>query len=110
MALGTMTVAVRSSHDNRPTFFDRVSFDGDANYPIGGYSGFEALAQAAISRGAVDVIGVIGQGCEGYDVSYDRTNDKLQVWRTGDADNPKDEVPDATNLSAVTFNVVVVSR
>lgn len=112
MAIGTGTVAVRTGHDNRGAFIDLVSFAGDSSYPTGGTAGFEASMRAAIGRGNIDVVGVIGQDCGGYVPVYDRANDKLKVYfvnNDGASDGPMIEVAGSTDLSGVTFRVLVVS-
>ncbi|HEU0080235.1 MAG TPA: hypothetical protein VFQ76_21490 [Longimicrobiaceae bacterium] len=91
---------------------DHISFAADGAYPTGGTAAFETFVRAAIARGAVDVIAVIPGDCGGYVPVYDRANDKLKVYY-GDNNNASDgplvEVPNTTDLDAVTFNLTILS-
>lgn len=110
MALGTITAQEQAAAVG-PLFADRISFAADGAYPTGGSAGFLALAQAKIGA-AKNIIAVLAQDCGGYMPAYDFTNDKLKVYY-GDNNNASDapavEVPNATDLSAVTFNLVILS-
>lgn len=111
MSLGTFTIGDEvGTQPSAPTFTDRVSFLGDNSYPTGGTATFSALFQAKTKDGRKP-IAVIAQDCGGYVVAYDETNDKLKVFRGAHTvDNPMSEVPNATDLSGVTFNVIVISK
>jgi len=110
MTLGTITIQAESTKALRPQFMDVVSFAGDSSYPTGG-TAFDALFQAKTKdqRNPIAVIAIDGGG---YQVAYDRATGKLKLYQ-GDNDNSADapgiEVPNATNLSAVTFVVLVIS-
>ena len=110
MALGTVTSNVKAGQKpSAPVFADLVSFLGDDSYPTGGTAGFEALIQALL-KDSRDVIAVVMQDCGGYVPVYDRANDKFKVYEEGADAGPADEVGNATDLSGVTFNVVVISK
>lgn len=112
MAIGAITV-LEKSHAGGPLRADLISFAADGSYPTGGTAAFEASVRAALDVGAVDVLGVCPQDCGGYQVVYDRANDKLKVYQ-GDNDNASDapgvQVPNTTNLAAVTFVLLVLSK
>jgi hypothetical protein len=111
MALGTITsrdsVAVVG-----PVFIDRVSFPGDSAYPTGGTTGFLAKLQAVIGADKA-IVAVLPQDCGGYTPVYDYTNDKLKVYYSDNnntSDGPAIEVPNTTDLSGTTFNVVFATK
>lgn len=110
MALGT-TTRVESVAGVGPVFYDRVTVVGDGAYPTGGSAGLLAAFRVACGAGR-NIFSVIPQDCGGYSVAYDHVNDKLIV-RHGDndgvADGPSVEVPNATNLAAVTLNLCIIS-
>ena len=94
---------------NDPLFANMVSFNGDAAYPTGGTAAFKASMQAVIGSGRAP-IACVGQDCGGYVPCYDIANDKLKVYEAAADGNPLDEVTDSTDLSAVVFNLLVVSK
>lgn len=110
MAIGTITKDEAAAGVG-PVFFDRISFAADGSYPTGGTAAFQAAVQAKTGVGRA-IVAIIPQDCGGYVPVYDQANDKLKVYY-GDYDpaaaGPMVEVPNATNLSAVTFNLVVIS-
>lgn len=91
-----------------PTFSDVISFAGDGAYPTGGTLGFGAAVSAA-TKSTRKILAVIAQDCGGYLVSYNQATDALKVWK-GNGTNAGQEVANAANLSAVTFNVLVISK
>lgn len=103
MALGAMTKQ-ESVGAVGPVFYDRISFAGDGAYPTGGTPGFQTAIQALLKAGR-KVLTVIPGDCGDNLVTYDSANDKLKcrVASTGA------EVANAANLSAVTFNLTVVT-
>lgn len=111
MALGTMTrAAAQSGHTGDKLFYDRVSFLGDDSYPTGGTTGFDALLQALLGD-ARAVVGVEMEDCGGFTPVYLPANGgTLKVYRTGAINVAQEEVPNTTDLSATTFNVLVISR
>lgn len=108
MSIGTVTV-VKKAASVGPVNFDVVQFAGDANYPTGGSVCGPAIA-AALGKGNIDAFAVIGQDCGGYSVAWDEANSKLKVFRTAAINAPDEEVPNTTNLSAVVFHVLVISK
>lgn len=64
-------------------------FSFDTSYPTGGY------ALSANQLGLSKVFGLIAESPGGYDLQYNRTTGKLQVF------NGSTEVANATNLSAL---------
>jgi len=104
MALGAATVQGRFSHDSRPGMMDLLRFAGDNAYAAGGTANFRAFVRQAVGRGSLDIIAVIGLDPATHRVYYDRATDKLKVSVAAGT-----EVAAATDLSATTFTVLVVS-
>jgi hypothetical protein len=109
MALGTMVV-VEKSASLGPVRYDEIAVPGDGAYPAGGTPGFTALVRTALAVGSVEIIGLMPGDCGGYHAVYDKANDKLKVYRNGAINVPQVEVTAATDLSATTFRMVVVSK
>lgn len=108
MSLGTITRdGAESVIAQGPVFFDRVSFLGDDSYPTGGTTGFDALIQAVVGDSR-NVVGVIAEDCGGYLPVY--AAGLLKVYEAAADGNPLDEVGNATDLSSVTFNLLVISK
>ena len=64
----------------------------------------ETIQRNALDRGNVEVLGVIAQDCNGFNPVYDKANDKLKVYAANNT-----QVANATDLSANTFYMIVVS-
>jgi hypothetical protein len=96
------------SQPSSPIFHDVLTFTGDTSYPTGGTLGFGAAIKAFYGDGR-QVLAVVGQDCGGYFVTYEPATDALKVWKCAGSAAPAVEVTNATNLSAVTFNVLVIS-
>lgn len=105
MALGTVTkVALAGHQPSAPSFTTLISFALDSSYPTGGETGLKAKVDAALKQD-VTILGFVAQDCGGYLPVWDPTNSKLKVYyvnNDGGADGPMIEVPDTTDLSAVT--------
>lgn len=110
MAVGTISSVV--AYGQKPAeavYFDLISFAGDSSYPTGGTAAFEASVQAIIGASR-DIVACIGQNCGGYYPVYDRANDKLMVYATGNGNKAVfTECDNATNLSGTTFKLLVIS-
>jgi len=87
-----------------PAFADRVSFAGEASYLAGGTTGLAARlhAQTGDSRA---IVGIVSGDCGVYIAQYNPATDLLKVRKIVDGTEPAD----ATDLSATTFNLVVLS-
>jgi len=112
MAIGAITTTEQTP-TNGPQRMDAISFAGDGAYPTGGTAAFQTTLRAALGVGNVDVVAVIPIDCGGYVPAWDNATGKLKVYHgnnDGGADGPLVEVPNATDLSAVTFKVLVVSK
>ncbi len=111
MALGT-TLFVEGGSSVGPVWFDRITTVGDAAYAAGGTVGLLAKYRTLKGSPGANIIGIIPQDTAGYQVAYDHVNDKLKVY-IGDnnnaADSPGVEVTAAADLSAVTFNLIVIA-
>lgn len=109
MPLGTPTRVAAESAAAERLFVDQLSFAGDSAYPTGGSTNFDQFVRDLTNDGR-NVIAVIGNDCGANDVHYvppvGSTPGKLKVYvrATGV------EVANATDLSAVTFQVVVFSK
>lgn len=112
MAIGAITLALAAGAvASAPLFADRISFAGDGAYTTGG-SAFKTAFQAK-TKSAREPIGIMLGDCGGYIPVYDPATGLLKVYfanNDGGADGPLIEVAAATDLSAVTFNLVVVSH
>lgn len=110
-----MVIGVATSIDSAgyvpkaPSFVDRIQFTGDTAYPTGGTAGFKASLQK-VTKDLRTPFAVLGQDCGGYVPVYDEANDKLKVFWCAGNGAPMSEVTNATNLGAVTFNIVVFSH
>jgi hypothetical protein len=118
MAFGTCTMVTSAGgRPSAPTYHLDITLVGDGAYPTGGTAGFAALVQAAAKTAGIKVViekanilGLIEIDTKGYLLSYDKTDDKLIVryfdYNAG-SDGAAIEVPNATDLSAVTFRFSV---
>jgi len=110
MALGTFTKAAGVGEGpSQPTFLDVISFLGDSSYPTGGTTGFEALVRALVGDSR-EILAVWPQDCGGFTPTYVASTDAFKVFRTGAVNTAMEEVPNATDLSSTTFNVLVLSK
>lgn len=107
LVTGTGLLGV-GAQPSAPVFYDLMTFAGDASYPTGGTLGFGALIKAFFKNNR-QVLAVIGQDCGGYSVCYLPATDALKVYASGASGSPGAEVTNATSLSGVTFNCLVVS-
>jgi hypothetical protein len=111
MAIGALT---RDSGDvlssDQPIFFDSISLVGDNSYPTGGMLGVQAALQAVTKdqRAVLDVRSIGANG--GYVPVWDKANGKLMCFSCAGAGTPMAEVANATNLSGVTFKLLVTSK
>jgi len=112
MALGAITsVSEKGAKTLEPRFKAHVQFAGDGSYPTGGSTGFAALIASALDKEGVDIISVSRVGlCGGFTPIYDSANDALLVTRTAGINAADEEVPNTTNLSGVTFDLLVEYR
>lgn len=110
MAIGAITAGNGVGQNAGPISLELISFTGDASYPAGGTTGFQALVRAAVGKGDLTILAAWGQDAGGFTPVYDKAADKLKVFRTGAVNAAQEEVPATTNLSATTFNVMVLSQ
>ena len=120
MALGAMTMNTQEGgRPSAPLYLLDLSFALDGAYPTGGTTGFSALVAAAAraatppftdSFAPADVFGILPLDAGGYVLAYNKTTDALKVYQCAASGNPMTEVPNATNLSAVTVRVVVIHQ
>jgi hypothetical protein len=108
MALGTTTLIASGGADAGQITCERVTVLLDNSYPTGGYTGLAAKL-TSVSNRTPTILAVIEQGT-GYKVAWDYANSKLMVFHCDNdavADSPMIQVPDGTNLAAVTLTLVV---
>lgn len=84
---------------------DSVQWSGDASYPTGGTPQFAA----AIGIAPEHLFAVLPVQHSGYVFDYDRGVDKLKVFQqpAAAAAGAMPEVPNNTNLGAVTFRALI---
>jgi hypothetical protein len=109
MALGAGTAVASESAKGDRLFVDAISFAGDSAYPTGGTLDFDGYVQALLGDQR-NVLAVVSGDCGIYMPEYVKnagaTPGKLMVRTMVDGT----EVADTTDLSAVTFNVTVISK
>jgi hypothetical protein len=112
-ALSTVALVTAHGHGASRLFADYITAVGPTTYPAGGTTGFAAVVAAAVGKGTVTVIAVLDSDCGGYHPVYDVAADKLKLYYI-DNNNTSDgvmiEVPNTTDLSAVTFKMTVLSK
>lgn len=108
MSLGTITGVAAVGQEGGPIFVERVTIVGDDSYPTGGTTGAEALIQAALGKGSVEILAAIHQGpvASDFALSYDKAADTLvaRVWSTGA------QVGNSVDLSGVTFEMLIIAK
>lgn len=103
MTLGAGTLNAAESDSNR-LFADVVSFAGDDAYPTGGTVDFDAYLQALVGDSR-NVMGVIAVADSGDNIPmYVGGNLMVKLRSTGA------EVANTTDLSGVTFTLLVLSK
>jgi len=113
MGLGNMARLTQTGQGpQNPLFFDLVTLVGESSYAAGGSTGLQAKLRAQTGAAGRTIIAVVGQLTSGYVINYDRANGKLLVYyaNADAADGPLIEVPDTTNLSGVTFTLLIISE
>lgn len=89
-------------HTSKVHFLNLLDLDLDNNYPAGGYAGIGASLKAAIGTDKT-IIGFLQMtDGGGYNLKYDRANDKLKVLQGAAGAGPDEEVAGGTNLAAIT--------
>lgn len=106
MSLGALTLNI-STHAQGPQFFDDVSLVGDGSYPTGGSLGLAAKLKTLKGDSRV-IVNVTAYATGGRHVQYDAAADTLKVFLG--ATGVDTEVPNATDLSATTFKLVISSK
>lgn len=109
MALGTLTKANATKGSIGPYFSDRVTIAGDGAYPTGGSTGLQTKLRA-LFKDQRTIIGVAVVSAPGYTAQYNAADDKLLVYRSAGSAAAFQEVPNATDLSGVTFDLLVTSE
>lgn len=111
IAAAAITVADQGGQaQSHPSFMDRVSFAGEASYPTGGME--FTLGFAEKLKSGRTILGIVAGDCGGFvPVFVPGSPGKVKVYESDiDQDQPLKEVTNATDLSAVTFNLVVLSK
>ena len=84
-----------------------VTLTLDNSYPTGGYAitaGQFGASNGRVIEGAALLGGNAAAG--GYQPIWDNVNGKLMVWRTGAVNAVAEQVPNATDLSALVYRFV----
>jgi len=113
MAIGTMTLVSKdAAAASAPIYLDRITLVGDGAYPTGGSVGVAAALQALTKdqRTILAVFNIALNG--GYPVIWDADAGKLIVMNSGGgaAKDVPTEIDNASNLSGVTFELLVLSK
>lgn len=106
-----LTLTLVDSVKATDVYYDMVSFLGEASYTTTG-SDFDALFETLVNAGR-KILAIIPQRNNGYPLEYDPISGKLLMFfgdNNNAADGPNIEVPATTNLSALTFRVLVISK
>ena len=91
-----------------PLFADRISFLGEASYPTGGMLLGAGFAEKL--KSGRRVLAIVAGDCGGFIPVWIPSTGAVKLYESDiDQDQPLKEVTAATNLSAVTFNLVVLS-
>jgi hypothetical protein len=116
MALGTVAVVPQitkaggpalngGNSASDPYYVEEVTVVGDTSYPTGGSIGLDTAYQAIDAAHSMrTIIAVHTIDAFGYGVGWDSTNKKLKFYSSGA------EVTSTTNLSGVTFKLLLISR
>jgi hypothetical protein len=113
MALDSATgseLDIAGAAPSRPTYINKIQFDGDAAYATGGSADFEQFVHD-VTDDIVTVVSVEGYGYNAaftamtHFVRYDKANDKLQVHLLAGA-----EVGGAVDLSSFKFELTVTGQ
>lgn len=93
-----------------PVFVDDISVPLDSSYPTGGYLGLEAILQAKTKdkREIVEVLTSVTT--TGHLVAWDAAAKKLKISTCAGSAAVATEVTAATDLSAVTLRLRVLSK
>lgn len=116
-ALITLALVASSNGGNaasEPLFYEEVTVVGPASYTTGGDIGLQAIYQAkGAAQAGRTILAVLPVDCKGYQVAWDSVNGKLKFYlgdNTNAAAAPGLQVPNATDLSGVTFNLLIASQ
>jgi hypothetical protein len=115
MSLGVLALPVPSPNAgfsaSEPLFVEEITMVGDAAYATGGTLGLQAAYQAlGTMQSGRTIAAVLPVDTYGYSIAWDSTLSKVKVYWPNGTGVPGVEVPAATNLSAVTFKLLIVSR
>lgn len=113
MALDSATgseIDIAGAAASRPTYLNKIDFDGDAAYATGGSANFQQFVRD-VTGDQVTVLGVEGLGYNAaltavtHFVRYDKVADTLQVFLLAGA-----EVAGAVDLSSTKFELTVTGQ
>lgn len=109
MALGTPVAVEIAKKAGGGRFFDRWNLPLDNSYPAGGYTLVEE-ALRLLTLDEREIISLNSQGSQGFTITWNAATNKLMVFRTDQIDDPEEEVPAATDLSAITLQIMSISK
>lgn len=110
MAIDITSATPETSGGVESLFFDKLVIDLDNSYPTGGYPDFLAAYRAAVAPRQPTIVGIVPLRTAGYIVEYDAENDTLMLFQNGAIDTPHEEVPNATDLAAVTLTLGILAK
>lgn len=116
MALGVLTLIAfaAGASASESTFVEEVNYVGPASYTTGGDTGLQAAYQAlGVAQSGRTIVTVAAVDAKGYQVGWDSALGKLKLYQgdnTNAASAPALQVPNATDMSAVSFRLLITSR
>lgn len=113
MALGNMArLGQTGQAPQNAVFHDIVTLVGESSYAAGGSTGLQTKLRALTGAAGRTVKAVVALDGQGYVLGWDVADSKLKVYygNYDAADGALIEVPNATDLSGVTFTLLVISE
>jgi hypothetical protein len=111
MALDSATgseLDIAGHSPSRPVYINKISFDGDAAYATGGSADFQQFVRD-VTEDIVTVVDATGYGYTAgaltHFARHDHVNDTLVAFVLAGT-----EVPNATDLSSVSFELTVTGQ
>lgn len=116
MALGVLALVTGAAGASatEPLFVEEITMVGPASYATAGDTGLQAAYRAlGVAQSGRTIVAVLPVDTFGYGIGYTSSTGKLKLYQgdnTNAAAAPGVEVASTTNLSAVTFKLLIISR
>lgn len=116
MALGVLTLIAfaAGASASEPIFVEEVNYVGPVSYTTGGDTGLQAAYRAlGVAQSGRTIVSVQAVDAKGYSIGWDSALGKLKLYQGDNANAspaPSTQVPNATDLSAVSFRLLITSR